>query len=321
MIRCSSSSPPAAFVPLRQRGRARAVRRRGRAAASLVGAASFGIAGLVCRSWACSARTRPADGRDDALLRPRRLPCSGSSCARGRAARRADRCRPGARARDAARSISRVIDASVARRPAASTRGWMRGGARGDVRLAVALGAVALVLGGGLGAALLLAATARWRSTGLDARAGRRPLGLPRARGVGFIGAVVRDRRGPLGVAAAFLVAQALGRLAFVVASAASAGLVIAQGGIRARAPEDILVAVDPGSFPRHTANAATIAVLLGRPGGGRWAAGAAYVVLMALTRTTSAHWAATPSAARSWAGAAALAGRVRGADARRPTS
>ena len=59
--------------------------------------------------------------------------------------------------------------------------------------------------------------------------------------------------------------------------------------------PEDILVTADFGSFPSgHSANAATLVVCLGivvrRVW--LWAAGAAYVILMMLSRTyLGAHW------------------------------
>ena len=62
----------------------------------------------------------------------------------------------------------------------------------------------------------------------------------------------------------------------------------------RAR-PTDILVAVDTGSFPSgHTANAATMAVVLGIlfPRVWVWCAGVAWAVLMAVSRTyLGAHW------------------------------
>lgn len=82
----------------------------------------------------------------------------------------------------------------------------------------------------------------------------------------------------------------------FVVASAASAGVVqvLKQFFGRAR-PEDMLVTSDFGSFPSgHVANAATIAVVVGVivPRVWVWVAGAAYTVLMALSRTyLGAHW------------------------------
>lgn len=62
----------------------------------------------------------------------------------------------------------------------------------------------------------------------------------------------------------------------------------------RAR-PSDILVQVDTGSFPSgHTANAATMAVVLGIlfPRVWVWCAGVAWAVLMAVSRTyLGAHW------------------------------
>lgn len=84
--------------------------------------------------------------------------------------------------------------------------------------------------------------------------------------------------------------------LYFVLCSIASAvvvqGLKILFG--RAR-PADILVAADFGSFPSgHTANAATIAVVLGLMLRNRWVwiGGAVYTVVMALSRTyLGAHW------------------------------
>ena len=62
----------------------------------------------------------------------------------------------------------------------------------------------------------------------------------------------------------------------------------------RAR-PDDIMLSLDSGSFPSgHTANAATLAVILGIIvwRWWVWALGAVYVVLMALSRTyLGAHW------------------------------
>lgn len=101
----------------------------------------------------------------------------------------------------------------------------------------------------------------------------------------------------PIGVGLAFLAARRpWAALVFVGASAVSAGLVQVLKSVFGRArPEDILVAVDPGSFPSgHVANAATIAVVLGLLLSRRWvwAVGAAFVVLMALSRTyLGAHW------------------------------
>jgi membrane-associated phospholipid phosphatase len=82
----------------------------------------------------------------------------------------------------------------------------------------------------------------------------------------------------------------------FAVASAMSAGLVQLLKNIFDRPrPEEILIPADFGSFPSgHTANAATMAVVLGLLlfRWWVWAAGAVWVVLMALSRTyVGAHW------------------------------
>lgn len=101
----------------------------------------------------------------------------------------------------------------------------------------------------------------------------------------------------PLGVAAVlFAVRRPRDAVFFLIASALSAGLVQVSKAVFGRArPEDVLVHVDPGSFPSgHVANAATVAVALGLilQRAWVWAAGAAYVVLMALSRTyLGAHW------------------------------
>ncbi len=101
----------------------------------------------------------------------------------------------------------------------------------------------------------------------------------------------------PLGVGAIFLIARRhWSALVFVVGCGISAGMVqllkIAVGRHR---PEDILIDIDSGSFPSgHTANAATVVVLLALLLHRRWiwVAGAVYVILMALSRTyLGAHW------------------------------
>ena len=81
--------------------------------------------------------------------------------------------------------------------------------------------------------------------------------------------------------------------LAATLASSAMVQLLKKSFG-RAR-PEDILVQVDFGSFPSgHVGNAATMAVILGIifPRVWVWIAGAAYVVIMMVSRTyLGAHW------------------------------
>jgi len=101
----------------------------------------------------------------------------------------------------------------------------------------------------------------------------------------------------PLAIAAAFLLARRpWAALVFVAGSAVSAGIVQALKVLFGRSrPEDILLDIESGSFPSgHTANAATVAVLLAVLLVRWWiaAAGAVYVVLMALSRTyLGAHW------------------------------
>jgi len=84
--------------------------------------------------------------------------------------------------------------------------------------------------------------------------------------------------------------------LYFALASIASAGLVQLLKNVFDRPrPEEILVAADLGSFPSgHTANAATMAVVLGfiLRRVWVWAAGLAYTILMLLSRNyLGAHW------------------------------
>jgi undecaprenyl-diphosphatase len=101
----------------------------------------------------------------------------------------------------------------------------------------------------------------------------------------------------PLGAALAFALARRpWSAIAFVVASAASSLLVQALKRILGRVrPEDVLLPLDSPAFPSgHVANAATIAVILALllRRAWIWAAGAAYVLLMALSRTyLGAHW------------------------------
>lgn len=84
--------------------------------------------------------------------------------------------------------------------------------------------------------------------------------------------------------------------LVFLLGSAVSAAIVQGLKVLFGRArPEDILLALDSPAFPSgHVANAATVAVLLALllRRGWIWAAGAIYVILMALSRTyLGAHW------------------------------
>lgn len=101
----------------------------------------------------------------------------------------------------------------------------------------------------------------------------------------------------PLGGALAlFLARRRWAALYFLLASALSAGLVQLLKALFGRArPEDILVHVDPGSFPSgHVANAATVAVVLALifQRTWLWVVAVAWVVLMALSRTyLGAHW------------------------------
>lgn len=82
----------------------------------------------------------------------------------------------------------------------------------------------------------------------------------------------------------------------FLAASALSAGVVqVLKAAFDRPRPTEIVVAADAGSFPSgHTANAATLAIVLGVifPRLWVWLAGALYTVLMALSRTyLGAHW------------------------------
>lgn len=84
--------------------------------------------------------------------------------------------------------------------------------------------------------------------------------------------------------------------LYYAIAAALSAGAVQALKHLFGRTrPQDILITSDFGSFPSgHVANAATIATAFAFliPRVWVWAVGAAYVVLMALSRTyLGAHW------------------------------
>ena len=111
--------------------------------------------------------------------------------------------------------------------------------------------------------------------------------------GAGVIGVFVV----PLGVGAVLLLRRRPWAALYWIASCAlSAGVVqvIKHTFGRAR-PEEILVVSDYGSFPSgHTANAATLAVVLGviLRRAWVWGAGVVYTVAMLLSRTyLGAHW------------------------------
>jgi len=97
-------------------------------------------------------------------------------------------------------------------------------------------------------------------------------------------------------IALLYLLKRRWAALYFAVASVVSALLVqIIKNTVDRPRPEEILVAADFGSFPSgHTANAATMAVALALIIRRFWIwwAGAAYVVLMLLSRNyLGAHW------------------------------
>jgi membrane-associated phospholipid phosphatase len=111
--------------------------------------------------------------------------------------------------------------------------------------------------------------------------------------GAGVVGVFVV----PLGVGALLLLRRRRwAALYWIVSCALSAGVVQVVKHTFGRArPEEILVVSDYGSFPSgHTANAATLAVVLGviLRRAWVWVAGVVYTVLMLLSRTyLGAHW------------------------------
>lgn len=116
----------------------------------------------------------------------------------------------------------------------------------------------------------------------------------------------------PLVVILAFLIARRWRSAVFAaVCFAASAGAVQVLKNLLGRArPDDMIVASDFGSFPSgHTANAATIAVVVWVLFPRVWTAvaGVLWVVAMALSRTVlSVHW-ATDTLGGALAGAAVV--------------
>lgn len=172
---------------------------------------------------------------------------------------------------------------------------------RSPRRLAAVAAGVALLLAVGLG---LLVTVRTLSPESLDAEwmeeivEHRSPFWEVPARVFDFIGggwfAVLVV---PVGTAVALLVARRpWAASAFILGCAVSSGLVQLLKALFGRArPEQILLPLDSPSFPSgHTANAATLVVLLALLLRRSWiaAAGAVYVVLMALSRTyLGAHW------------------------------
>lgn len=165
-------------------------------------------------------------------------------------------------------------------------------------RVTIAVGALAVLLAGLLGLWVMRTSPAldeRWLQLAIGLRGpGWDELALAlNYLGGGVLGVFV------VPLAGTALLAWLAGRWPatfFLVASAASALVVQLLKAAFGRArPAEILVTADPGSFPSgHTANAATIAVVLGVlfPRLWVWITGALYTVLMALSRTyLGAHW------------------------------
>jgi undecaprenyl-diphosphatase len=165
-------------------------------------------------------------------------------------------------------------------------------------RLVAIAAGVALLLAVGLGVLLVIRPfefDAEWMEEIVEHRS---PFWEVPARvfdfvGGGWFGVLVV----PVGIAVAFLVARRpWAACAFILGSAVSSGMVQLMKVLFGRQrPDEILLPLDSGSFPSgHVANAATVVTLLALMLGRRWiaAAGAGYVVLMALSRTyLGAHW------------------------------
>lgn len=172
---------------------------------------------------------------------------------------------------------------------------------RSPRRLAAIAAGVALLLAVGLGVLVTVRAL---NPEGLDAEwmeeivEHRSPFWEVPARvfdfiGGGWFGVLVV----PVGIAVAFLIARRpWAASAFILGSAVSSGMVQLLKAVFGRhRPLEILLSLESPSFPSgHTANAATIVVLLALLLRRRWiaVAGVGYVVLMALSRTyLGAHW------------------------------
>ena len=172
---------------------------------------------------------------------------------------------------------------------------------RSPRRLAAVAAAVALLLAVGLGILVTVRALnpesldAEWMEEIVEHRS---PLWEVPALvfdfiGGGWFGVLVV----PVGIAVGFLIARRpWAASAFILGSAVSSGAVQLLKALFGRhRPLEILIPLESPSFPSgHTANAATIVVLLALLLRRRWiaVAGSAYVILMALSRTyLGAHW------------------------------
>lgn len=159
------------------------------------------------------------------------------------------------------------------------------------IAVAATLGAVILVRGGNLP----LWFDREWMTEVLEGRTVwlEVPARFMDWFGGGWFGVVIV----PVSIAILLLTARKRwGALYYAIAALLSVGIVQLLKMLFDRPrPEDILVVADVGSFPSgHVANAATTAVVLAiiLQRWWVWFAGAAYVVLMALSRTyLGAHW------------------------------
>jgi membrane-associated phospholipid phosphatase len=176
-----------------------------------------------------------------------------------------------------------------------------REAARVSRRWPLISGAVAVLLVAGLGGLIALRgnlpseADAEWMEEILEHRSAfwEAPALVMDHIGGGLIGVFVVPL---LIIAVLCFFRRFTSALYFLIATVASAGLVQLLKNLYVRPrPEDILVVSDVGSFPSgHSANAATMAVVLGFIIRRLWVwvAGIVYTVAMVLSRTyLGAHW------------------------------